>query len=425
MATKTAFPPEVMAALQKQTRFAIQSKKAVDPFASFAGPPDRYFARLQRMSVSFDKGTGDPKFNFFHTCLATIPSSSSASIVPDTKWAGQPMRISQGTKPSDNATKAEQWDRVMCLLQAYDIKTKNLGVRDGVEVNDNGVTFWADMKDAVDLLNERRPAVGIEVTETEGKGKNAGKKFKNCNVRERIDDEIVAKFGVASYEVSDEEMELPDDDDEPGASAAADETSAPLKKMDEAEATSTLSSLSREQIIEALTQESINAGRQLDQLLVSDLMLVAKAFLMQETIPQFPHGHPAYSSPEDLVARKEVVGPAGKDMRPTVVVGGDGAEVVLDAKTGLPIDDEEEGPDNDDEEETTLSQEDKLLKLQLLVGTLDRTKLKLSIRNAGGLKPTDKFKSEQTDDFLRNWLIDLKTGKTPPVHAVVPDDVPF
>ena len=80
MATKTAFPPEVMAALQSQTKFGNQAKKTTDPFASFAGPPGRYFARLQRIVVTFDKKDKSAIFTIVLTCLATVPDASSNSL---------------------------------------------------------------------------------------------------------------------------------------------------------------------------------------------------------------------------------------------------------------------------------------------------------------------------------------------------------
>ena len=372
MATKTAFPPDVTAALQSQTKFANQAKKATDQFASFAGPPGRYFARLQRITITFDKTDRSAVFNFFNTCLAAIPDSASSSAIPDQKWAGSAMKIRQGTKATENTTKQEQWERAMVCLQAYGVKTRNFGVRNGQEAPE---FFLQDMADAVDLLNERRPAVIIDVNETEGKGKNQGKKYKNCNVRDLVDEELVSRLSTAQIEVSDEDMELPDDEEQ------GDLIDGPSGPMTPELAVVAIAALSRAEIIGALEEEKVDAGKPIQSLSDAELREVSIAFLTKTTIPQF-------GSVPSFVPSTSVT------------------------------------PTTDDEEEDDTT-EDPVLKLQLHLGTLSRDAIKTAIRANGGLKPDEKFSKSKTDDELRQWLLDLKTGKLPPVAVKVPDNIPF
>lgn len=398
MATKTAFPPEVMAALKKQTKYANAAKRSSDPFKTFEGPIGRYFARLQRIGVTFSKKDGSANFVALNTCLATVPDSSASSAIPDTQYNGLPMRISQGTAPNENATSAEQWVRVMVLLQSYGLKTKNFGIRNGVEDLE---AFWTDLAAAVDLLNARRPAVIIEVTESIGKtGKSKGKTFKNLNVRDMVDEEVVARFGKGTdFEVSDEDLEIPDDDEEGTTSGEG---------LSEEEANKLISEHSIDEVRASLVEDNVSCGLPIEHLTDAEVVQVAKAFMMKLSIPQF-------SRPDK---------PAGA----VTVEAGNGVEVVRDAATGTLIsgDDEEEddGPTKDDEEEDHPA--DKLLKLQLKIGTLTRDQLKQSIRSSGGLKPDGKFLKTQSDIDLQTWLFELKTGKKLPVCVPVPDEVcPF
>lgn len=416
MATKTAFPPEVMAALRTQTKFAQQAKKSVSQFASFSGPPARYFARFQRISLTFSKKDGSAIFNCFHTCLASCPDSSSDTSIPDQSYAGLPMRNSLRTAAGPKSTKQEAWERAMVGLQAYGIKTRNFGVRDGQEVQDDGVTFWNDCRDAIDLLNDKRPAVIIDVTESEDK------KYKNCNVRDLVDEEVVEKFAKADFTISDEDMAIPDDEEaDDGATPSSSDAVPSL-----ADALASVSGWSDEDLVGALKEAEVKVGMPHESHTSEMLKAIAAAFLSKTVIPVY-EARQAFGS-----------GIGGQTMSndrqtfalvPTsalVPISSDESDndrtARLDAEA-YRNDEEDDGPQADDEEDD--SSEDKILKLQLSISILSREALKQAIRNAGGMRPDDKFKKSDSDEALRTILFDLKTGKTPPVSVVVPDDLTF
>lgn len=376
MATKTAFSPEVMAALKNQVSYIKKTKTATDPFSNFSGPIGRYYARTQRIAVTFERKDQSPIFTFVHSCLAQIPDASSATNIHDQTCFGMTMRVRISTMATEKSTKPDQWERVMVAMQAYGIKTRNFGVRDGIE---HPELILVDMAAAVDLVNERKPAVIVDVTESVNQ--TTKKVSKYVNIREAVDEELVSKFGTIEMEVTDEELAFEEDE------ASSTSSSEPvLETLTPAQAQEMLAGLTDDQVRDALLEEKAECGTPIPQLTSAQLREAGLAFILKKPLPQFV---PTASNPPEAKAS---------------------------------ADDEEE---EDEEDDTTPSKEDPILKLQLHIGTLDRDQLKKAVRNAGGLKEGEKFKSSQTDDYLRELLFNLKTGKVAPVSVVIPDEVPF
>ena len=101
--------------------------------------------------------------------------------------------------------------------------------------------------------------------------------------------------------------------------------------------------------------------------------------------------------------------------------------MLVNTATNQIIHDDEEGESSDDEEEDDAPrQQDMLMKLQNTIANESRDALKTRLRGMGALLPADKFKKPdvQSDEFLRQWIIDVFTGKVAPAMIVAPDELP-
>lgn len=403
---KSVINPEAMARLRKDTKFAMSAKKAVNQFNNFAGPPGRYFGRLQRVDFRFHKTDGHPCFTFYHTCLAKCPDSGSDSNIIDQTHAGMPMKVYREVKVTEKMTKQDAWDAAMVDLQAYDIKTRNFGVRNGVEVQDDGVTFWSDLGDALDALQERRPAVIIDVTASKPQPGKAPRNF--VNVRETVAEEIVARFASPIIDVSDEEMEVPDDhdaDDDEGEGPSIEEQITMLMGME------------RDKLIEVLESQDIKYPW--GNMSLEAIQGVGVAFIKDEEMPD--PGHYAVS---------------GGEQAPNTMTIQQGDSTVtkqmeLEKPTSSNDDEEEDdttiGSHDEEEEDDTPVADPKaseLIRLQNTIANESRDQLKTRLRQMGALLPEAKFRKEQTDEMLRQWIIDVHTGKVPPAFIVAPKELP-
>ena len=416
--TKSVINPEAMARLRKDTKFAMSAKKAVNQFNNFSGPPGRYFARLQRLDFRFHKTGGHPCFTFYHTCLAKCPDVGSDTNILDQQHAGLAMKVYREVKVTEKMTQQDAWDAAMVDLQAYDIKTRNFGVRNGIEVQDNGETFWKDLGDALDALQDRRPAVIIDVSEGKPQPGKTARNF--VNVRETVAEEIVSRLASPQMDISDDEMEVPDE--EADGEAAASETEPTLDDQ-----ITQILALNRDQLIQALSAQAVNYDWA--SLTLENVQSIAVAFLRDEPLPS-PESFSSSAPREKVVLTSSDVGtlPSGFASDSCALPSG---PVITDHDADLvepaSNDDEEEGEDSDDEEEE-LPVTDLLMKLQHTVANENRDQLKARLRSMGALLPETKFKKAdvQSDEFLRNWIIDVYTGKTAPVMVdVASEEIPF
>lgn len=417
-AQKSVINAEAMARLRKDTKFAMSAKKAVSQFNNFAGPVGRYFARLQRLDFRFHKTGGHPCFTFYHTCLARCPDAGSDSNIIDQQHAGMPMKVFREVKVSDKMTRQDAWDATMVDLQAYDIKTRNFGVRNGIEVQDEGVTFWADLGDALDALEARRPALIIDVIA--GKPQ-PGKALRNfVNVRETVAEEVVARFASPHMEISDEEMEVPDEgDDDEGTGPTAEEQLAMIM------------GLNREKLIEALTDQDLKYMWECMSL--AELQSVGSKFVKDEELPppETYHGRtPCHSWVREEEPELADDGTANTQTASDAIVKleeQEKATIVKDDEEGTDSDDEEEDDDvYDKAEDSATTTAGLLIKLQNTIANENRDQLKSRLRGMGALLPDTKFKKPdvQSDDYLRQWIVDVHTGKVAPVMIIAPSELP-
>lgn len=390
-ATKSVINAESMARLKKDTKFAMKAKTATNQFNNFSGPPGRYFARLQRLDFRFHKNLGHPCFTFYHTCLAKCPDSGSDTNIVDQTHAGSAMKVFREVKVSEKMTQQDAWDAAFVDLQAYDVKTREFGMRNGSEVQDGGETFWKDLGDALDALQERRPSVIIDVSEGKPQPGKPARNF--VNVRETVSEEIVSRFASPQIEVSDEDMQIDEDESEAESSQEVATELTPDEQI------AMLMSLSREALVEAL--QSQNLAYPWGNMSLDQLQSLGRCFVTDQPLPD-----------ASLFAASS--GSISGSVPPTT------NNVVSSA-----ADDEEEESTSDDEEEDVSAPEDLLMKLQNTVANENRDQLKARLRAMAALLPEDKFKKEQTDDFLRQWIVDVYTGKTAPAGVKVPNSVPF
>lgn len=419
---KSVINPEAMARLRKDTKFAMSAKKAVNQFNNFSGPPGRYFGRLQRVDFRFHKTDGHPCFTFYHTCLAKCPDAGSDSNIIDQQHAGLPMKVFREVKVTEKMTKQDAWDAAMVDLQAYDIKTRNFGVRNGVEVQDDGVTFWSDLGDALDALQERRPAVIIDVSASKPLPGKAPRNF--VNVRETVAEEIVARFASPLIDVSDEEMEVPDDYD---ADADGDDEGPSIEEQ-----VKMLMDMERDKLIGVLESQDIKYMWQ--NMDLACIQKIGLAFIHDEPLPppELFHGEtPCYGwvRNEDESFSVETQQPNTM----TVEQNGTSTTTPIEVEQTEAAHDEEEddAPSSDDEEEDDAPAVDpkasELIRLQNTVANENREQLKARLRAMGALLPEAKFKKAEnghTDEFFRQWIVDVHTGKVAPAFIVAPTELP-
>ncbi|CAB4176128.1 hypothetical protein UFOVP991_6 [uncultured Caudovirales phage] len=378
-ATKSVINAESMARLKKDTKFAMKAKTATNQFNNFSGPPGRYFARLQRLDFRFHKNLGHPCFTFYHTCLAQCPDSGSDTNIVDQSHAGEAMKVFREVKVSEKMTQQDAWDAAFVDLQAYDVKTREFGMRNGSEVQDGGETFWKDLGEALDALQDRRPSVIIDVSAGKPQPGKPSRNF--VNVRETVSEEVVSRFASPQIEVSDDDMQI--DEEEAESQEVASE-------LTPDEQIAMLMGLSREALVEALQSQNLDypwANMSLDQ-----LQSLGRCFVTDQPLPD-----------ASLFAASVTV------------------ETTSDEEEEESSDEEEE----EEEEEAIAKEEDLLMKLQNTIANENRDQLKTRLRGMAALLPEDKFKKEQTDDFLRQWIVDVYTGRTAPAGVAVPNAVPF
>lgn len=380
MATQE-FSPDIIAALRKAAPIVQKAKTAVNPFATFAGPDGRYYARLKKIIVGLNK---DSKitFTFFNTCLSKCPDSQSNSTATDTEFAGASMRMFSSTAASDKQTEQEAWDRAMVNLQAYDILTENWGNRkdpvSGV-VSYHPELFHKDMFDALAAINENPPALVIDVvTSKDGK-------YKNCNPRETVDDVVVQKFARPSLEVTPEEMQIA----ELEANQPAVSDFVPQWPFTAEQAKQMIEEASEEELRQSTAACPADFDLpplpfNLETLTLDRVKEVALALLTNQPLPA------------DLL---------GVTLDPDVAV-----PVRSDSASSDELLEEEE-----EEEEEAVEEAPKFSpeKVHLWIATLDRTARKREIANRGGLAPDEKFTTKQTDEFLGEWLFGLLAGTMP------------
>lgn len=405
VAKKSVFTAGALAALEKKPGLLKAAKDSVNPFANWKGPIGKYYARLRLIVGKESKKAGAIDIIFMHTCLARLPDSSSATAVPDEQYAGETMRIWASTASTPKQTEEQAWERTMQSIQAYDIKTAKFGMRSGQY---NHAEAIADMAAALDYLNEKAPAVLIEVTS----GKNGGTFM---NVQGVVDEKVVARFGKPQTEITDDMIgELPDDHD-------ADSGPAVNELPDEDAVRKAAEEYSDESLLTMLTDEVTSGNITLPEGVV--LKSLPRNIIIDIGV-NAQIGKPL----PDLSAWTKASKPTGE----VIVEAGDGQEVVKDAATGQIIsgDDDEEAPvatisDDDEEVPVPATKPDPLLQLQQTIALEDRTALKKRLRNMGALRPEDKFTTDQTDEMLRQWCVDVFTGKKPRLVAVSPSEVPF
>lgn len=397
VAKKSVFTAGALAALEKKPGLLKAAKDSVNPFANWKGPIGKYYARLRLIVGKESKKAGAIDIIFMHTCLARLPDSSSATAVPDEQYAGETMRIWASTASSAKQTEEQAWERTMQSIQAYDIKTAKFGMRSGQY---NHAEAIADMAAALDYLNEKSPAVLIEVTS----GKNGGTFM---NVQGVVDEKVVARFGKPQTEITDDMIgELPDDHD-------ADNGPSVNELPDEDAVRKAAEEYSDESLLTMLTDEVTSGNITL------------------------PEGVDLKSLPRNIIIDIGVNAQIGKPLpdlsqwtsfKIHEVPGEPATEVI--AENAVHNDDDEEAPvatitDDDEEMPTASAKPDPLLQLQQTIALEDRTALKKRLRNMGALRPEDKFTTDQTDEMLRQWCVDVFTGKKPRLVAVAPSEVPF
>jgi hypothetical protein len=65
--------------------------------------------------------------------------------------------------------------------------------------------------------------------------------------------------------------------------------------------------------------------------------------------------------------------------------------------------------------------------LQNTIINENREQLKTRLRGMGALTPETRFKKPEnghTDEFFRQWIVDVYTGKVPPAFIVAPTELP-
>lgn len=378
---KSVINPEAMARLRKDTKFAMKAKTATNQFNNFSGPPGRYFARLQRLDFRFHKTAGHPCFTFYHTCLAQCPDSGSDTNIVDQSHAGEAMKVFREVKVSEKMTQQDAWDAAFVDLQAYDVKTREFGMRNGAEVQDGGATFWQDLGEALDALQERRPSVIIDVSAGKPQPGKPSRNF--VNVRETVSEEVVSRFASPQIEVSDDDMQIDEEE------AETQEVPAELTPDEQI---TMIMSLSREALIEAL--QSQNLAYPWSNMSLDQLQSIGRCFITDQPLPDASLFAAATTAASDEEAES---------------------------------DEEEESSDDEEEEEeeAVAKEEDMLMKLQNTIANENREQLKNRLRGMAALFPESKFKKEQTDDLLRQWIVDVFTGKVAPAGVAVPNVVPF
>lgn len=398
VAKKSVFTSEALAVLDKKAGILKTAKDTTNPFANWKGPIGKYYARLRLISGKASKKPGAIDLIFVHTCLARLPDSSSATAVPDEQYAGETMRIWTSTAASKKQTEEQAWERTMQTIQAYDIKTAKFGMRDGSYNHSQAV---ADLAAALDYLNEKCPAVLIEVT--------AGTSSTFLDVQGIVDEKAVARFGHVQTEITDDMVgEIPADEDNDsdsgvGVDELPDEDA--LRKAAEEFGTESL----LEMLQQAASSGEIPLPENLDfsKLTREIIIEIGVSAQMQRPLPDLS----AF-----LKQGTASTSPASSSIPPTTAAADDDDE----ASPASSI------PDDDEEEETAEDPQAKaLMALQLAVAAEDRTALKKRLRNMGALRPEDKFTTDQTDEFLRQWCIDVFTGAKPRLVAVAPSEVPF
>lgn len=419
--TQITLTPELAEMLGKATPIVKDAKSAINPFASWDGPLGRYYARLRRILIGKNKKDGTPKFTFIHTCLATCPDSGSSSAIPDTKYAGRPMRNTAYTGASEKRSSSEAWAALFVTLQAYDIKTDQFGMRPDpvTKAPTWHKEFWMqDMVDAINYINERQPALIIEVT------RSADGKYTNCNPRQTVLDEVVARFAKPSLELSEEE----------------------IRQLELAEEATTLDEVMQEEkwpfspetattMVEATVVEAdLRANTEvmfaefgiaplpfpLSALSLAEVKAVALAGLTNGQIawPDLSHVSARLSGQSVATAAAASFGMTAST--PTEAPQQENPQYEL----------EEEAPALEEEEAPAVSKDDTLMKAQLYAGGLDRAKIKQAIYEHGGCELIDDparpgakkpkpFSAAQTDDDLRNWLVGLIVGTIEPKSVVI------
>jgi hypothetical protein len=394
VAKKSVFTSEALAVLDKKAGILKTAKDTTNPFANWKGPIGKYYARLRLISGKASKKPGAIDLIFVHTCLARLPDSSSTTAVPDEQYAGETMRIWASTAASKKQTEEQAWERTMQTIQAYDIKTAKFGMRSGSYNHSEAV---ADMAAALDYLNEKCPAVLIEVT--------AGTTGTFLNVQGIVDEKVVARFGHVQTEITDDMVgEIPPDSDESDSGAGVDEL------PDEDAVRAAAEEYSTESLLEMLNQAAASGEIPLPENL--DFTAIPRDIIIDIGVnAQLGKPLPDLSPYVKKVAPAASPAPAPSVPTASPVASDDDEEGPAAA---LPDDEDEEGP-----------QDKALVALQLAVATEDRTALKKRLRNMGALRPEDKFTTDQTDEFLRQWCIDVFTGAKPRLVAVAPTEVPF
>lgn len=411
VAKKPVFTSGALAVLEKKPTMLKSAKDSVNPFSNWKGPLGKYYARLRLIVVKESKTPGAIDFIFMHTCLARLPDSSSTTATPDEQYAGETMRIWASTAASKKAggqTEEQAWERTMQTIQAYDIKTSKFGMRSGMY---NHAEAIADMAAALDYLNEKAPAVIIEVAS----GRTGGTFL---NVQGVVDEKVVARFGKVEVEMTDDMIgELPDDHD-------VDEPAPASELPDEDGLRKAAEEFSDESLIEMLSG-AISAGeiilpagvdvKLLPRNIIIDIGINAQ---MQRPLPDLSQWTPKSPTIPSIPSSAPV-----SSAPPTAPTADDDEE---GPATSVPDDDAEELPPSSGPTEA----EKALMTLQMEIAAEDRAALKKRLRNMGALRPEDKFtlKADGTlvpDDEYRQWIIDVFTGVKPRVVAVAPTEVPF
>lgn len=400
-------PPDIMAALNQSATVITQAKNSTNPFETFAGPPGRYYARLRKVGITRDKKTGKPIFTFLCACLAKAPDATSASAIPDQQWAGRTMRIVQRTQASAKQTEAEAWERAMQTMQAFGVKTPQFGMRDNVL---NPELVIPDMLMAIGQLNNKPPAIIIDVTEST----SDGKVYKNCNPREPLAEEAVAQFATVMTTVDDSEMEIPDEVD----------TAIPdTNNLSPEQARDLLKAYDAAQLRENMAAEPSVAGIDLNAFSLEQLLELGVSILCKQPLPAFASGGVRNSQTDSTLSSTVP--------QPSSSVASQGLEPATSLTQTSPMQSVEQPPfsveeldDEVDDEVDDVSSKPDAMTIQMEVASLDRTNLKRRILEVGGRTPAQQFRKSETDEALRTELFELLMGIRPKA-ITVPTDVKF
>lgn len=365
MASST-IDPRVLGLLARDGGLIKIAKDETNPFQSFAGPPGRYYARLIRLDVTSDKKTQNPKFTWVYGVLAGIPDVSSAGFEQFSRtYAGYKAQTTLSTNETEKMSRADAYARAMQAFGCHGIDQTKFGMRNGM-FDTNALV--QDIGAAIMKLNAEKPAVLIEVTETQGTGKNAGKVFKNVNARELIAEEVVKQFGSIDIVVSDQEVQ---------AMAEASEPEAAENGMSETDAKTILEATSTEELRSGLVSSAEINGHYGDGFLAAAdrefLLAVALAAMTHTPLPPVP-ATPVVTTTTTTVA----------------------------------------GNNEEEEEEEEEADSSASMKYQMHIGTMTRDQLKSEVRRIGSRPADVKFKTSETDEALRNELMAHFTANPAP-----------